>query len=246
MRPVCFFDLETTGTDVQKDRVVEIAIIKKVGEEEIEFHSLVNPEIPIPKGASEVHGITDERVANAPKLIELAPKIVELIADSDLAGYNSISYDIPLLYNELFRVGHTIELKDVQFYDACTIFKRKEGRTLSDAVKFYVGGTHEGAHGAMADVRATINVFRAQREKYADFPNTRQELGLYSNYDRQRADLSGKFIIDNEGEHVFNFGTHKGKKAKAEPNYLRWIIDNDFMPDTKEIAKTILAKIGGA
>jgi len=240
IKPVCFFDLETTGTDVLNDRIVEIAIVKKFFDEESEFHSLVNPEMLIPKAASDVHGITDEQVANSPKLIEIVPAIIGMISGCDLAGYNSISYDIPLLYNEFLRVGHHLDLTDVLFFDAFTVFKRREGRTLSDAVKFYTGGEHKDAHGAMADVRATIDVFKAQRNRYDDFPKNREELARYSNYDRQRADVSRKFSIDKDGDYIFAFGKHQDKKAKTEPDYLRWIIEKDFPPDTKELAKTIL------
>ncbi len=238
--PVCYFDLETTGVDKTKDRIVEIAIIKITDGVEEEFHSLVNPEIPIPPEASAVHGITDEAVANAPKLIEIAPKIIQLISGSDLAGFNSNSFDIPLLINELSRVGQTVELRDAVFYDAFKIYIRKETRTLTDAVKFYLGKDHTGAHGALADVRATMEVFHAQTERYDDLPKTRTELALYCNNDRKRADLSGRFAIDNDGDYVFAFGAHKNKKAKDERDYLKWMLSRDFNADTKELIRFIL------
>jgi DNA polymerase-3 subunit epsilon len=243
-KPVCFFDLETTGTDVHKDRIVEIAIVKLIGKEEVaEFHRLVNPEIPIPKGASDIHHITDERVTDAPKLIDIVPDILAIITGSDLAGYNSNNFDIPVLVNELRRVGHTLDLTDVSFFDACTIFKRKESRTLADAVKFYTDGEHIDAHSAMADVRATINVIRAQLKRYPDIPTDRQGLSKYCNYDSPRADLAGKFRIDTEGDFVFNFGKNIRTKAKEKPEYLQWMIDDEFPADTKAVAQLILTSI---
>lgn len=242
-KPVCFFDLETTGRNQSTDRIVEIAIVKISEGVEEEFVSLVNPEMPIPIEASNIHGITDDKVATAPKLSEIVSHIIGMITSSDLAGYNSNSYDIPLLVNELRRVECNIDLSEVVFFDASTIFKRNEGRSLTDAVKFYTGGEHEGAHGAMADVRATIEVFKAQRKRYLELPTTRKELALYCNYDKPRADLAGKFAFDAEGEYILNFGAHKYKKAKSEPDYLRWMLTKDFAPDTVSIIKSILVQL---
>lgn len=242
MKPIAFFDLETTGTDKMKDRIVEIAIVRLNGDGSKEqFHSLINPEMPIPAAASEVHGITDEKVADAPTLKTILPMITGKMEDADVGGYNSNMFDIPLLYVEMLRCGYTWNLDGVLFIDACNIFKRKEERTLSAAVKFYLDKDHEDAHGALADVLATIDVFKAQRNKYEDVGKlNRQELSLYCNYDNPRADLSGNFAVDANGDYILNFGKHKGKRAKDCTDYLLWMMGQDFMPDTKAIISKIV------
>lgn len=241
MKPITFLDLETTGTDKTKDRIVEIAMVKIGAGPEIRFHSLVNPEMPIPQGASDVHGITDDMVKDMPTLKTLLPMIIPMVEGCDLAGFNSNAFDNPLLYVELMRVGYTMDLSSTLFLDARTIFVRKEERTLSAAVKFYLGKDHEGAHGAMADVQATMEVFKAQRSAYEDIKGlSRADLALYCNYDRQRVDISGNFVLDADGDHIFTMGKHKGRKAKEERDYLRWMLGADFLPDTKAIINQIL------
>lgn len=241
MKPIVFFDLETTGTNVLKDRIVEIAMIRLEDGNKKQLHSLINPEIPIPQAASDVHGITDEKVAEAPTLKTMAPLVAGMIDGADLAGFNSNNFDIPLLYAELHRVGHPVDLTGALFVDACTIFKRKEERTLSAAVKHYLGRDHEGAHGAMADVEATIEVFKAQRSRYDDVKAmSRADMALFSNYDKQRVDLMGRFALDADGEHVFTFGKHKDRKAKYEREYLQWMLGQEFLADTKAIIRKIL------
>lgn len=242
MKPICFFDLETTGTDKLKDRIIEIAIVKMLGNRSIgEYHTYINPGMPIPPGATAVHGITDDRVVDSPTFKELAADIHEFIKDSDLGGYNSNSFDIPMLYVELQRAGVAIDLKDIHFIDVCNIFRRKEERTLSAAYKFYTGGSHDNAHNAMDDVAATINVFTAQLERYPELTELdRAQLSIYCNYDKPRADLAGNFQIDADGDYIFSFGKHKGLKAKKQPDYLMWMLGQDFLPDTKAIIKSLL------
>lgn len=241
MKPICFFDLETTGTDKMNDRIVEIAIVKWQNTVIDQFYSLVNPGIPIPAGASEVHGITDDKVAASPYLKTIALSIIEFIAGCDLGGFNSNSFDIPMLYVELNRVGLPIDLNGVEFVDVCNIFKRKEERTLSGACKFYLGKPHENAHSALDDVLATIDVFLAQKEKYPDLLDMpTNELSTYCNYDKPRCDLAGNFQIDADGDYIFTFGKHKGKKAKTEKDYLQWMFRQDFLPDTKAIIQSLL------
>lgn len=244
MKPLAFLDLETTGTDIATSRIVEIAIVRvqENGEEE-EFHSLINPGIPIPWGAARIHGITDEKVKDAPVLAEVVPHIMRLLEESDIAGYNSNEFDIPLLVVELSRHGYNWDHTKSHWIDVCAIFKRKERRNLSAAVKFYTGREHEDAHSAMADVRATLDVYRAQLERYPDLPKTREELAAFSNYDRPRdvrPDLDGKFKVDRDGDYMLTFGKHKGQKAKENPDYLRWMLAQDFLPDTKAIAMQLL------
>jgi DNA polymerase-3 subunit epsilon len=244
VRPLAFLDLETTGTDIATSRIVEIAIVRvdESGEEE-QFHSLINPGVPIHWGAAKIHGITDDQVKDAPILSQVIPQIVRLIEDADIAGYNSNEFDIPLLVVELSRHGYNWEHTRTNWIDVCAIFKRKERRNLSAALKFYTGRDHEDAHSAMGDVRATIDVYRAQLERYPDLPQSREELAQFSNYDRPRdirPDLDGKFKVDRDGEYVLAFGKHKGQKAKDQPDYLRWMLAQDFLPDTKAIATQLL------
>lgn len=241
MRPICFFDLETTGTDKMNDRIVEIAIIEWDGEIKNQYHSYVNPGMPIPSAATEVHGITNEMVLKAPFFKTIAEDVFSFIAGCDLGGFNSNAFDIPMLYVELNRSGLNLDLKDINFIDACNIFKRKEERTLSAASKFYTGDPHENAHSAMDDVLATINVFNAQLERYPELKEKSQaELAVYCNYDRPRCDLAGNFQIDNDGDYIFTFGKHKGLKAKTQPDYLLWMYRQDFLPDTKQIIQSLL------
>lgn len=242
MKPICFFDLETTGTDKMKDRIIEIAIIKMQDNRQIgSFHNYINPGIPIPPAATAVHGITDERVAECQSFKDLALDILDFIDGCDLGGYNSNNFDIPMLYIELQRAGAPIDLKDVHFIDVCNIFRRKEERTLAAAYKFYTGASHDNAHNAMDDVLATINVFQAQLQRYEDLKEMdAADLGFYCNYDQMRCDISGNFEFDKDGDHVFAFGKHKGQKAKNQPDYLRWMMGQNFLPDTKNIIKSIL------
>lgn len=232
MRPYLFFDLETTGVDKSNDRIVEIAIVRFDGEKRFEFETLVNPGVPIPKEASDIHGITDEKVKDSPTFAKLAKKIHNIFSGCDIYGYNSNSFDIPFLVCELNRYGFYLNLDDVEFIDPCVIFKRKEERTLTAALQFYCQKQHDGAHGAMSDVLATIEVLEAQKKHYSDLPD---DLNLYCNYDKPRADISGIFAIDKDGEFILNFGKHKGQKAKDCISYLQWMYNQDFMHDTKSI-----------
>jgi|SRR5690606_33400511 DNA polymerase-3 subunit epsilon len=240
-KPIVWFDLETTGLDKQNDRIVQIAIIR-IQEDgtPFEFTSLINPGIPIPKEASDVHGITDDMVKDQPTFVQLMPKIGRFFSgDIAIGGYNSNSFDIPFLVNEMSRAGFTIDLTNVPFIDPLNIFKRKEERTLEAAMKFYCGKQLEGAHDALNDVKATIEVFMAQHERY-ELPNDLSELDLYCNYDKKRADIQGVFTIDDEGDYVFCQGKHIGKKAKTEKSYLKWMISADFPKDAKEIALSLV------
>ena len=245
MKPISFLDLESTGTDRKTARIVEIAIVRvNLDGSRDSFSSLVNPGIPIPAEASAIHGITDDMVKDAPALSTIIPIITSALEGSDIGGFNSNNYDIPLLYLELARCGYNWNLSDVSFIDVCTVFKRKEERTLSAAVKFYCGREHEGAHGAIADVNATIDVFISQLGMYEDIRTyNNQQISFYCNYDKPRADLDGKFTVDNDGDYVFTFGKHKGIKAKSPEckDYLAWMISGDFLPDTKDLATLILA-----
>lgn len=238
-RPICFLDVETTGVNVEEDRIVEIGIFKKFpdGLEETKSRR-INPGIPIPQSASEVHGITDELVKDCPKFINIAKGMHDFISGCDLAGFNCNSFDFPLLFHEFARAGINWNYQDHFFIDMGNLYKIREPRTLGAAYKFYVGKDLENAHDASVDIKATYDVFVKQLTMYDDLPKDIKELSLYSNYGKEIVDISGKFVKDEQGDYVFNFGSHKGKKAKTEKKYLEWMLkpSSKFSADTKRIA----------
>lgn len=241
-RPIIFFDLETTGVDRENDRIVEIAICKYQPDGQIETYCRrVNPEMSIPKEASDVHGIKDEDVANEPKFKQLAKGLLAMLNGCDIAGFNSNAFDIPLLFFEFNRAGLYWDYTQHRMIDVGNIFKIKEPRTLTAAVKFYLGKDLEDAHSAKADIEATVDVFLAQLEKYEDLPDTVDALALLSNFDKKIVDISGKFTYDENGVIVFNFGKHKGQPAKDFPSFLEWMITKaNFSRDTQEVAYKLL------
>lgn len=235
---LAFLDTETTGVSPKGDRIVEISIILMDGSLCVDTRTKrLNPGMPIPKSASDVHGITDADIKDCPTFKQVAQGIMDFIAGWDIVSYNGLSFDIPLLYNEFNRAGLLWDYKKVNFIDACNIFKINEPRTLDAAVKFYLGREHTGAHGAEADTKATAEVFFQQLDKYRLDGKTPAELALMSNYDKPILDVSGKFTTDSDGDIVFNFGKHKDIKAKTQKAYLNWMLTGDFSPDTKVIAK---------
>ena len=240
-RPIVFFDLETTGRDTAKDRIVEICAIKmhQDGTEE-ERKFLVNPTIPIPAGASAVHGYTDEMVADQPTFAQLADELARFFTGCDLGGYNLKSYDIPLLMKEFERVGkYPINFNEIKIVDVMRIYHHKEKRDLAAAVKFYCEKEHEGAHSAQADVRATIDILKHQLLRYNDLQPNISFLHDYLSAN-DYVDGSKKFKRDENGEILINFGKHYAEKACTQPEYLKWMFEQgDFMPDTKMVAKKI-------
>ncbi|WP_138994224.1 3'-5' exonuclease [Larkinella sp. C7] len=242
-RPIIFFDLETTSLSVPDARIVEISLYKLNvdGTHEIRTRRL-NPCIPIPPASTEVHGITDEDVALEPTFTAKAQSLLNYIKDCDLAGFNAIAYDVPVLYHEFLRSGIDWDYSTICIVDPGNVFKIKETRTLSAAVKFYCDREFENAHSAEADVLATVNVLTGQLEKYGDLPTTVEELALYSNRGKKILDISGKFYENAEGEICFSFGEHRGVPAKEQASYLKWMIKKDFAPDTKKLAAKILSE----
>ncbi|MFO8073492.1 MAG: 3'-5' exonuclease [Polyangia bacterium] len=236
-RPIIFFDLETTGTDPRRDRIVELAAVKlrPDGSREDKCRRF-NPQIPIPKEAIAVHGITDEEVRDEPPFAKVAkgPQgVAAYFAGCDLGGYNVIHFDIPMLRAELERAGEKLDLSQVSVIDAYRIFTSREPRDLSGAVRFYLGRTHGEAHSAVGDVRATIEVLEAQLDRYRDLPREPRSLDAAVR-DPEEVDLRGKLKwID--GEVAINFGRHKGRSlrylSREEPDYIRWMIDSDVVPD---------------
>ena len=242
-RPLCFFDLETTGIDISKDRIVEIAILKvHVNGEREEKVWLVNPECPIPKEASDVHGITNEKVANEPNFKQLSNAVHNFIKDSDLAGYNSDRFDIPLLVEELLRAEVAFDFKKIKTVDVQTIFHKMEQRTLTAALKFYCEKNLEDAHSAMADTKATHDVLMAQIERYEELEPNVPFLNIFTTR-RKTADFAGFIVFNKEGEECFGFGKHKGKKViqvlTDEPGYFGWILNADFPRFTKKVLTEI-------
>ena len=236
--PLLTFDIESTGLDTQQDRIVELCMAKlhQDGTREVETIK-VNPTIPIPAGASEVHGIYDDDVKDLPTFKQYAKSVHEFIQGCDILGFNSNAFDCPMLYAEFLRSGIEWDYSQHNLIDAGNLFKIHERRTLEAALQFYCGREHEGAHSAESDVLATIDVFYAQLEKYGLTEMSSEELALHSNYDREMLDLSGKFSKNEDGEIVFNFGKHRGEPAKNHPDFLDWMINRaNFAPDTNKMA----------
>jgi len=242
-KPIVFFDLETTGVNIAKDRIVEIAILKIYPNGNKESKTwLVNPEIEIPKEASDIHGITNEQVVTEPTFKELAPEISKMIEGCDLAGFNSNRFDIPLLAEELMRAGIDFDMNNRKAIDVQVIFHKKEQRTLSAGYQFYCHKELEGAHGAAADTNATYEILLAQIEKYDDIGTSVDELSDYSTHG-ERADFAGFILKNEDGKEIFSFGKYKGRTVeevfKENPGYNAWIQNADFPLYTKKVLREI-------
>ena len=236
-KPLAFIDLETTGINLGIDRIVEIAIVKIMadGTKNVK-RKLVNPEMPIPKAASDVHGITDEIVKDAPTFKQVAPELKQMLDGCDLAGFNSNRFDIPLLMEEFLRVAIDFDMKNRKLVDVQNIYHKLEPRTLSAAYKFYCNKNLDGAHSAEVDATATYDILQAQTEKYKELGNTVESILKYIG-DDQVVDFARRFVMEN-GVEVFNFGKHKGRPVaevlKAEPQYYDWMMKGDFPLHTKQ------------
>ncbi|MCL6294606.1 3'-5' exonuclease [Jejuia spongiicola] len=245
-KPICFFDLETTGINITKDRIVEISILKVYpnGKEESKTW-LVNPEMPIPKEVIEIHGISDADVADKPTFKELAKEVYNMIKDSDLGGFNSNRFDIPLLAEEMLRAEVDFDMKNRVSIDVQTIFHKMEQRTLSAAYKFYCDKNLEGAHSAEADTNATYEVLKAQIAKYDEVENNTKFLAEFSSR-KKFADFAGFITYNSEGVECFSFGKHKGKLVtevlEKEPGYFGWLLNADFPLYTKKVLTAIKLK----
>jgi len=241
--PLVFFDLETTGTNIVSDRIVEISYLKIAinGEEESKTRR-VNPEMPIPPQSTAIHGITDEDVKDSPTFKMVAKSLASQIEGCDLAGYNSNRFDIPLLAEEFLRAGVDIDLMQRKFVDIQTIFHKKEPRNLSAAYKFYCNKDLANAHTAEADTKATYEVLQAQLDRYSDLKNDIAFLSEYSSFNNQ-ADFAGRIIYNEQKQEVINFGKYKGRLVeevfKEDPGYYGWIMQGDFALHTKKIFKAI-------
>ena len=260
IRPLAFFDLEATGINIGIDRIVEISVIKlhPDGSDEVKTWR-VNPGMPIPVESSLIHGIYDEHIKDEPLFDALAADIAAFIGDSDLAGFNSNKFDIPMLMEEFLRGGVAFDLDNRHFIDVQNIFHQMEQRTLKAAYRFYCNKDIINAHSAEADTRATMEVLLAQLDRYADVEwedkkgnksvpvvNDVAALHKFTNLHRP-VDFAGRMAYNDAGEEVFNFGKHKGKKVEdifsLEPSYYSWMMQGDFPLYTKRKLEEIYARM---
>lgn len=241
--PLIFFDLETTGTNVVSDRIVEISMIKvnPNGSEEQKTYR-INPEMPIPKEASAVHGIYDDDVKDKPTFKQLAKQIANFFEGCDVAGYNSNRFDVPLLAEEFLRAEVDFDMKNRKFIDVQTIFHKMEQRTLVAAYKFYCNKDLTDAHSASADTMATYEVLKAQLDKYENLENDVEFLNKFSAQNKN-VDFAGRIIYNDKDEEVFNFGKYKGQKVEdifeKDKGYYSWILNSDFPLYTKKVLTNI-------
>ena len=241
--PIIFFDLETTGINIASDRIVEISYLKvDVNGNESSKTIRVNPQMPIPEKVIAIHGISNEDVKDAPSFNEIARSLAKDFEGCDLAGYNSVKFDIPLLAEEFLRSGVDIDLKRRKFVDVQVIFMKMEQRTLSAASKFFLNKELTNAHSAEADTMATYEVLQAQLDRYSNLENDIGKLAEFSAHNRN-VDFAGRIIYNEEDVEVFNFGKYKGKPVlevlEQDPGYYGWMIKGDFPLYTKKILTSI-------
>ena len=258
-RDLVFFDIESTGLNVMKDRIVQIALIKypKGGEEPIEKEMLVNPGIPISEESIAIHGITPDKVSNKPTFIQVADEINDFIGDADLSGYNSDRFDIPMLMEEMARAGIDFDVDNRRAIDVQKIFYKMEPRTLVAALKHFCGKKLEDAHDALADVRATVDVLKGQLIMYqeTDYEDSdgytterpiKNDMAAIAKFigDTRTVDATQRFKYNHQGEIVFNFGKYVGQPAAEllykDRHYLNWILEKDFSTQVKKIVKKIV------
>ncbi len=254
-RPIVFFDLETTGTDICKDRIVEISVLKVMPDgEEILKTRKVNPTIPIPLETSLIHNIYDEDVKDSPTFDKIAREMDQFLKGCDLAGYNLVRFDIPLLAEEFLRVGIDFDIENRHIVDACRIFHQMEKRTLTAAYKYYCNKSLENAHSAEADTVATYHILMAQLDRYEgtpveaaegveEYPIQNDMAQLHKFSFEKSADLSGRITFNNNGQEVFNFGKYKNVPVeevfKKEPTYYDWMMKSEFPLYTKKVLTRI-------
>ena len=246
--PLLFFDIESTGLNVATDRIVEISIVKvspggpgQPNDVEVKTRR-INPTIPITPGAQAVHGISDEDVKDCPTFKQVAKSLAKLMEGCDIAGYNSLKFDIPMLAEEFLRAGIEFDFRKRKLVDVQNIFHKKEQRTLKAAYKFYCGQNLDNAHSAEADTMATYEVLEAQLDRYANDEEEplQNDVAYLSKYSCQTrfVDYAGRIVLNDDDVPVFNFGKHRGKPVadvlRQEPSYYSWMMDGDFTLDTKQ------------
>jgi len=261
-KPLAFFDLETTGLNITNDRIVEISILKinPNGTEE-QRTWLLNPEMHISEESTAVHGFTDQFVADKPTFKEKAAEISTFLNNCDMAGYNILKFDIPMLVEEFLRTESDFDIDNRNFIDVMNIYMKMEPRTLKGAYRYFCHAELEGAHGAGADTKATYDVLKAMLDHYAGAEyedakgnksqgpvNDMKSLSQFSAHHRN-ADLSGQIIFDDEGNEMFQFGKHKGERVedvfRKEPQYYNWIMNSDFPRYTNKVVTAIKLRMGG-
>jgi DNA polymerase-3 subunit epsilon len=245
-RPICFFDVESTGTNIIEDRIIEISLLKIHPDNKKEIKTwLIHPGIPIPSQSTAIHGITNNDVINKPTFKMISKNIFNIIKNSDLAGYNSNRFDIPILAEELLRAGLFFNIKNHKTIDVQTIFHKMEPRTLKAAYQYYCQKDLHDAHSAQSDTIATYEILEAQLKKYHILKNDVVSLNNFCIYKRS-ADIIGYILLNDEGEEIFNFGKYKGRKVldvfKTDPNYYYWIQNSKFPLYTKKILTDIKLK----
>lgn len=246
-RPLAFLDLETTGVNIATDRIVEIFILKinPDGTSQKKY-KLINPGIPIPPASSEIHGITDDKVKDAPAFKDVANELRQFLEGADLGGYNSNRFDIPLLIEEFLRVGLDFDMGNRRLLDVQHIFHTMEKRTLSAAYQFYCQKDLVDAHSAEADVEATWEVLQAQIDRYKQLGNNLDSI-LNTIGEEKVVDFARRMVYDDAGEEVFNFGKHKGRRVadvlKSERQYYDWMMRGDFPLHTKQKLTEILNRV---
>jgi len=242
--PLVFFDLETTGININTDRIVEICYLKVYPNGNEESKTMrINPEMHIPEQSSSVHGIYDEDVADCPTFKEVAKQIAHDIEGCDIAGFNSNRFDVPLLAEEFLRAGVDIDMSRRKFIDVQVIYHKLEQRTLSAAYKFYCDKNLEDAHTAEADTRATYEVLKAQLDRYPEaLQNDMAFLSEYSSFTRN-VDFAGRMVYNEDNIPTFNFGKYKGKTVeevlRKDPGYYSWMLQGDFTLNTKQMLTRI-------
>jgi DNA polymerase-3 subunit epsilon len=245
-KPLIIFDLETTGTNISTDRIVEISLLKVLpdGGEDIKTRR-INPQIPIPPAVTAIHGISDDDVKDCPTFKQIARSLAQFIEGADIAGYNSNRFDIPLLAEEFLRADVKVNLRKRFFVDVQTIFHKMEQRDLSAACMFYCNHPLENAHSAEGDTRATYEVLKAQLDRYPDLKNDIAYLSEFTTQTKN-VDFAGRMVYDDKGQEIFNFGKYKGRIVeevlRETPSYFDWIVENDFPLDTKYALMTIQAR----
>jgi DNA polymerase-3 subunit epsilon len=241
--PIIVFDLETTGLNLANDRIVEISVIKVFpdGSEEIKTRR-INPCIPIPAEATAIHKITNEDVKDCPTFREIAKSLAAFIDGCDLAGYNLLKFDIPLLAEEFLRAGIDVNFRKVRIIDVQNIFHKMEQRTLIAAYKFYCNKSLDKAHNAEADTQATYEILQSQLDHYPTLQNDVKFLSEFS-VSSQNFDYASRIVANSNNEPVFNFGKYKGRKVTEifamEPSYYSWIMNGEFTLDTKRVLTEI-------
>lgn len=245
-RPIVFFDLETTGTDVVKDRIVEVSYLKVYPDGTKESKSRrINPGMHIPEASTKVHGITDGDVKDCPTFRQISKSLLEVFDGCDVGGYNSNRFDVPLLIEEFNRAGLKFETYGRHFIDVQNIFYRMEPRTLVAAYRKFCGKELNNAHSALADTMATYEVLLGQLDVYDELENNIESLSKYSDGDRN-VDMMGRIVRDEDGVPVFNFGKYKGQRVedvlRKDTGFYYWIMNGSFSKNTKDVLQRLYAE----